>query len=80
MSVSSLGYLRNNKSKFHQIFVASDRARSSSGGVAIGYVFPVLWMMTSGAPIMGVCRASAAGVVLKITHQGAASVRKQSRP
>ena len=38
-------YLRNYTSNLHQIFVhAMAMARSSSGGVVLRYVLPVLWM------------------------------------
>ena len=53
-SVCPRAYLRNCTSDLHQILcmLPMSLARSSCGGVAIRYVFPVLWM-TSYLHIMG---------------------------
>jgi len=44
-------------------------ARSSSGDVAICYVFPVLWM-TSCLPVVGQAQATQVGRSINVTRQG----------
>ena len=83
-------YLRNSMSDLGQILcmLRTSVARSSSGGVAICYVLPVLWMTSCLYIMAGNRRRNTDSVgssmdlppwrILKLTHQGAAPDRGRS--
>jgi len=71
VSVCPLSYLRNYVSGLYQLFCVDCGVRPFSGGVAVCYVLPVLWM-ASRFLIMG--GNATIGCNLKVTHETAARI------